>query len=267
MTFPGHLRARKTIPQQALFLLLRQYDKYEPFVQHCEEMKPEFDRLHGVPLSFSRERQLAEIAARCWNLDQVPEIREFNYRRLRNAIRQTGEKVGNVVLEPFCAMAFAGRVPEEPTVAYGGRIWEWSLDSGESLGGLRKRVMFDLGLKRASYLPDEVVQQLKVMPEEARRLNWQLGDMQHGLKQTVEWLFLRLCPQPDAPLSFARIALREEQKRGQDTDSETMIRRAVTGLARRMNIQLPPLKRGRPREKPLHPFEHGCTPNSPLFAG
>ena len=254
MIFPGHLRARDILPRQALALLLRLYNDYEPFVRYCKALRPELEQLHRSRFEFAQERELLGMAAHRWNLDRISEVAEFNYRRLREGIRQTGNRVGTVTLGPFFPMFFFDFVPEHPKLVYRGKTWEWMLHSDESLGEFRRRIMRDLGLKRPSYLPNEVVQQLNSMPEKARRLNWQLGDMQHGLKHTVGWLFLRLCPQPDTPLSFARIALREEQKRGQDTDSEAMIRRAVTDLARRMSIQLPPLKRGRPREKPSHPF-------------
>lgn len=256
MAFPGHLRAKGYTPEAAFFLLIHVYDGFEPFVLECYKLRPKLEelseRLHlrvGSQYGFQRERELIAALATQWNLDRIPQIREFNYRRLRIAVLQTGKQYGSYIATPFSGVGTARFVPEQPTVEHQGRVWEWALDSGEALGELVARVAGDLRLRRRQELPEEVQEQLSQLPDAARALNWELGDMLHGLKEHIRWLFLRLCPQPDVPWGYAKIAFEISENKTLPEVDKRMVRRTVMRLADSMKIDLPPLKPGRPRKR------------------
>ncbi len=248
--FLGHLRARRPLAEVALFLLLDEYDGYEPFVDDCLRVKEE----RAAALSRSdpvdrlvRARELVAGLASRWNLNRVPQMRENGYWQLTQALERVGEQIGRIRCGPFRPLSATTFkfVPDQPTVAHGGRTWEWSLIGHESLGMLRKRIMGDLDLVSPDQLPAEVRERLWDLPGKAENMGFELGDLPHGVKKHVRWLFLRLCPQPEHPLGCTLIARREDR----EWTDVGMIRRRVAALAREMRIDLPSIPPGRPRTR------------------
>ena len=258
--FPGHLRGSEPLIEPGLFLLLDEYNDYQPFAQDCLRSKEALRRIQEASGPFSsegivRSHKLIEALAQRWNLDRVPQVRDLGYTGLTEAVKRTGERVGRQTCGPFkpLSISLVGFVRDEPQVVFGERQWTWSLSGYGSLGQLRRRIMRDLYIARPADLPAEIAAQLSALPAAAERLGWELGDMASGLLKHVGWLFLRLCPQPDRPLGYARIADYEDQQ-GRIGD-ERVIRRAVTQLAGRMGIELPKLRTGAPSLRDRRPSE------------
>ena len=236
--------------QTTLFLLLKHYDDYQLFVDDCLRVKQAIgdESNPKSPNAFeqmSRETDAISALAKRWNLDRIPHLREHNYWHLKRAIAQVGRRFGNIIGKPFSPFSFSGAIwePECPVVAFQERRWAWNLGAYETLAELRDRIADDLDVV-PSNLPPEAIQQLWSLPDQAQRLRWKLTDLPHRLPTHVRWLFLRLCPQPDRPLSISQIADRETE-----IVDERTIRRAVADLAAAMGLQLPPLRPGRPRRK------------------
>ncbi len=247
--FPGHLRAKQSIADSAFFMLIRQYSAYEPFVADCRIAKARYEAAESsddIVERITRTREIVAELGRRWNLDRVPNIREHNLEPLKRAIGRMGEKIGNTELGVFWPMppGIVRWEPEEPDVSFGERTWTWCLNRHESLATLRNRMVDDLGITGPKDLPAELVAQLRELPEKARGMGYAIGDTRHSLPQHVRWLFLRLCPQPDYPLGFKRIAALEPMALVEST-----VRRTVSSLAKQMRIELPPLSAGRPRSR------------------
>jgi hypothetical protein len=247
--FPGHLRAAEPLREEALHLLLAEYDRYQPFVDDCARLKASgmAAALNDPPIgaidSYLRARAAVETFAKRWNLDRIPETRQFEYHAVRAAVDQVGRKFGHLVGTPFrpASIVIGKWEPDYPSVAYDGQSWSWHLGRVETLADFRNRIAEDLDVVPVS-MPPEITRQLWTLPDEASRLGWSLTDVPHKLAIHVRWLFLRLCPQPDRPLGPGKIAARETE-----IVDERTVRRAINHLARTLAISLPPLKVGRPR--------------------
>ncbi len=247
--FPGHLRTEQSIADNAFIMLLRQYSAYEPFVADCRLAKARCEAAESsddVVERITRTREIVAELGRRWNLDRVPNIREHSFEPLKLAIGRMGEKIGSTVLGVFWPVppGIVRWEPEEPDVSVGDRTWTWRLNVRETLAKLRNRMVDDLGLAGPNDLPAELIAQLRELPEKARGMGYAIGDTRHALPQHVRWLFLRLCPQPDDPLGFKRIAALEPMDLAEST-----VRRTVSSLAKQMRIELPPLSAGRPRSR------------------
>ncbi len=233
-------------------MLLDEYDRYEPFFDDCRRIKPEFDRRSYPPLGDARPGEWPDLlelvggVAERWNLDRIPEIKEQSYAAFRyklcemdTIVGRSGEK--HRVFRPT-SIPLGYSAPEDPRVIYGDKIWTPDMFGGESLALFRQRVMAELEVRLPQHLPAEVEAQLDTIADQAQKLGWKMTDITHGLRHHVRWLFVRLCPQPDAVWGWARIAEEEHL-----SDVPT-VKRTVEGIARDMEIDLPPLPRGRPRK-------------------
>jgi hypothetical protein len=229
----------------AVWTLLRLYDEYEPFLEDCRVVK---GTIAGAG-DYDRMRLTRDLARR-WNLERIPQLRESGYRQLSRAIDRLDTQTGTIVCRVFYpfSIVLARFEPENPAVVYEDRRWEWRLGGQESLAGMRQRIMNDLDLRRASQLPPDVLRQLRVLPGEARKLGWEISDQPSELPKHVRWLFLRLCPHPETPWGYSRIAAAEigDDKAALFVDKR-MVRRTVISLAKAIGVELPPLSPGRPR--------------------
>ena len=238
--FPGHLRGHAYQRDTATLLLLREYDCHPAFRHDCTAVKARFDE-SGDERAFRCE--VATLGQQ-WHLDQIPLVREQNYRLLVEGIRNIGGRLslrpGDIVRGPFTTYSAAKFVSEEPEVRFQGLCWSWRVSSAESLANLRERIRRDLGLASGARLPIDLDVQLRGLLRQAEALHWSVQDVRHELERQVRWLFLRICPQPERPRGFAAIA------NADDADERT-VRRIVQGLAEELGIELPEIPPGRPR--------------------
>ncbi len=249
--FPGHLRLASALDTAGLIYLLACYNRYPPFTAACLQAKQEraaiFATLQAPQARDTAQKRVRHFAAR-WNLDRVPAVCEMEYHLLGYALVRTGTVVGGTRLGPFgpgptpLGMYVA---PDLPAIVDDERRWDWRPTSGESLGAFRSRIATDLGVRRGSELPESIQAQLWALPEKARQQGWVLSDEQSRLEQRVRWLFLRLCPQPDRPWGYTRIARRDRSKPHPRT-----LKHDVLVLAARLRISVPEIPPGRPPKRP-----------------
>ena len=250
--FPGHLRAATHQRYVALWALLQHYDEFDAFVTDAHAARQEYERrLANAPgpptMAHWEARAVVRALARRWNLDRINEIREFDYFTLALNVQRVGDSVGRTVLRPFTFFGTGGMEPENPEVRLGDRRWEWHLGRFETLADFRDRIVRDLDLANARSLPNDIQEQLRALPQLAKKEGWKLEDARHGGVWHVQWLFLRLCPQPDQPWSARQIVQEESAALGVHLDERT-VRRAINDLATLLKIDLPPLRSGRPRK-------------------
>ncbi len=240
--FPGHLRGSGVTAIQAAALLRREYDNYDPFVNYCRNVS---GQLRASLSDFAKKHQLLEETARRWNLHLIPDVIDMNYWHLEEAILQTGKRVGKYEVKPFNFFTNMYFVPgDDVSVEWNGRSWCWLLAGQQSLGSLRYLIMRDLGVSHPNQLPAEVRRQLLALPDKARLAGCEVTDTSYELERHVRWLFLRLCPQPQEPLS-----VREVLELDSYADERTL-RRTVADLAKLLQIEMPGHNRARARVRP-----------------
>ncbi len=145
--------------------------------------------------------------------------------------------MGTQIRRPFTFFGGMNLVPWEFEVSFAGRYWIWSPTSTRSFKDFRCGVMRDLGIKRLRSLPSELREQFRELAKEASDVRRYLSDTPSALDIHVDWLFLRLCPQPERPLTISVIAEREWQE-------QRHVDRSVNVLAKRLGIDFPPSEGG-----------------------
>ena len=222
-----------------LALLLREYNSYDPFVSYCRSIR----HLIEATTSVHDKRRVIDETARRWNLILISAIREMGYWQLEQGILRTGTVLAGRELKPFSfftTMLFAG---EDLYIEWNGWRWYWQRTGQHSLASVRNQIITDLGVSRASNLPDEVSRQLRALPDRAWQNGWTLMDRLHGLERQVRWLFLRLCPQPGSPLSLTDIlsweAIRSEENSKEKEPDESTLSERTMALADLLRIELP----------------------------
>ena len=233
----------------AVAALLDSYDGYEPFLDSCRAARA---RLVPITLAdgYPKARHVTEVETivrqlmHRWNLDRVPDVAGPMYVDFRGRVRRLDTPIGSLthrMFSPILALPFEG-IPAEPSVTHAGIIWTWAISAGESMRGFRQRVMSAAGFSHPRRMPQPLRAQFDGLATQARALEWLVVDPPTTLDQQIDWLFKRLCPQPDQVMGWAAI-------RKPDQFDYATVRRTVTGLAFQMGIVLPPLRRGRPRTR------------------
>jgi hypothetical protein len=230
--FPGHLRDEHFSGQSALHNLLSRYDNHAPFVDDCVAT---WKALAGQPET--RRRTAIAALARRWNLDRVRAVARWQFALLEQGLDQAGKTVDGRRLGPFSFAATMERAEGRPQVTHGTDRWEQR--PSESLAEFRDRIASDLNVSPRS-LPAEIVDKLR----ELAMTGAPLADTHHADDIHTKWLFWRLCPgafdgNPLAIASYAAISDRVFVE-------EAPVRVAVTRLAKRLEVDLPRRRRGRP---------------------
>ena len=259
-SFPGGLRGKSGIQTEARVRLLGHYDAYEPFLQSCSDARLELESPLTSPakqqvletlgpaaaeklgerlLIRCVEREIIESLAKSWNLDRIPEVQDSLHWNFKDGVAHIGDPMGTQILRPFTFFGGMNLVPWEFTISFAGRDWSWSPTSTRSFKDFRYGVMRDLGGKRLRSLPSELREQFRELAKEAPDVRRYLSDTPSALDIHVDWLFLRLCPQPERPLTISVIAERKSQ-------DQRHVDRSVNAVAKLMEIDLPPVRRGRP---------------------
>ena len=249
--YPGHLRPVTGRRHAALDLLLGAYDAYEPFIDDCRAVQrvlldltsgPNCEPLPGREADTLR--LLKSLVTR-WNLHRIPTMRALGYLQVRVQLCRLGTSTGTQQQRMFRpnAIVRVEMIPDEPTLQYGARSWTYDAWSGESLKSFRDRIMRDLNIARFADVPAEVRGHLAALADQASALGWPLEDVRTELTKQVQWLFRRLCPQPDHVWGWTRIVDEEPVM----TDLRT-VKRTVEALAADMDLDLPALRRGRDRK-------------------
>ena len=259
-SFPGGLRGKSGIQTEARVRLLGHYDAYEPFLQSCSDARLELESPLTSPakqqvletlgpaaaeklgerlLIRCVEREIIESLAKSWNLDRIPEVQDSLHENFKDGVAHIGDPMGAGVRRPFTFFGGMNLVPWEFTVSFDGRYWIWSVTSTRSFKDFRCGVMRDLGVKRLRSLPPELRERFRELAREASDFRRYLSDTPSALDCHVDWLFLRLCPQPERPLKISEIAEREPQ-------DQRHVDRSVHEAAKLLEIDLPPVRRGRP---------------------
>ena len=281
-SFPGGLRGKSGIETEALAHLLGHYDAYEPFLQSCRDARLELESPLTSPakqqvmeslgpaaaeklgerlLIRCVEREIIESLAKRWNLDRVSEVQDSLHENFKDGVAHIDDPMGDWVeaeetyecpyagaiddpmgtqdRRPFTFFGGGQLVPWEFTVSFAGRYWIWSPTSTRSFKDFRRGVMRDLGVERLRSLPPELRERFRELAREASDFRRYLSDTPSALDIHVRWLFLRLCPQPERPLKISEIAEREPQ-------DQRHVDRSVHEVAKRLGIDLPPFRRGRP---------------------
>ena len=209
--FPGHLRGRGYQRHAALFQLLELYNRYPPFLAHCAAVQREL----GPHPDYGTARSAARLVAVRWDLNRIPLVWEMEYQSLRDGLRDMGRR-GSAEFEPmgpFTSLQSAQAAPEDPTVEFAGHRWPWHLGRAESLAEVREQIRGDLGLPPRARLPAALLEELRALPARAEALGWRLADTRSTLTQQIQWLFWRLCPQPDLSYSWEAIAEAHDARR------------------------------------------------------
>ena len=248
--FPGHLRAALGQREEALRLLLAEYDAYAPFAEAWGRCRTTVRGGRTLALDEDGRLFLRRLAHR-WNLDRVAHLAEGDFHRLAQAADADDPRLA-------WSVPFGDWVPNDPVVTVGGQRWLWQVGAGESLGAFRARIRCDLRLKDARQLPAELQAALPKLPGQARDAGWVLDDVQSALPRHIGWLFQRLCPQPDRPRSAAQIAEAESLAlldeaaldSAIEAPPERQVHRDVRNLARSLAIELPRLSTRR-RHSPV----------------
>ena len=259
-SFPGGLRGIPGIQTEARARLLGHYDAYEPFLQSCRDARLELEspltsptkqkvlesldpaaaeKVGGRSLIPIVEREIIESLAKCWNLDRIPEVQDSLHWNFKDGVAHIGDPMGTQILRPFTFFGGMNLVPWEFTVSFAGRYWIWSVTSTRSFKDFRDGVMRDLGVTRLRSLPSELREQFRELAKVVSDVRRYLSDTPSALDIHVYWLFLRLCPQPERPLTIPEIVEREPQ-------DQRHVDRSVNVVAKLLGIDLPPVRRWRP---------------------
>ncbi len=259
-SFPGGLRGKPGIETEARARLLGHYDAYEPFLQSCRDARLELESPLTSPakqqvleslgpaaaeklgeglLILCVEREIVEDLAKRWNLDRISEVQDSLHWNFKDGVTHIDDPMGTGVRRPFTFFGGMKLVPWDFTVSFAGRYWFWSPTSTRSFKDFRDGVMRDLGVTRLRSLPPELRERFRELAKEAPDVRRYLSDTPSALDIHVDWLFLRLCPQPERPLTISEIAEREPQ-------DQRHVDRSVHEVAKRLGIDLPPFRRGRP---------------------
>ena len=247
--FPGHLRAIGGLRVAGMALLLTHYDGYEPFLNAAADAHSKRQQLLTINSPSDRRNALRTLnhgfAAR-WNLHRIAALHEHDYRAVDTAIAQTGtvikgEKGRRWIGRPFYPASLGGAIapPEDPTVEFAGRRWPWHLGRAESLAEVREQIRGDLGLPPRARLPAALLEELRALPARAEALGWRLADTRSTLTQQIQWLFWRLCPQPDLPYRWEAITEAHDARRPVAASDASTVARTVRRLARHLQIELP----------------------------
>ena len=259
-SFPGGLRGIPGIQTEALARLLGHYDAYEPFLQSCRDARLELESpltspakqkvLESLdPTAAEKvgersliplvEHEIIEDRAKRWNLHRIPEVRDSLHWNFKEGVARIGDPMGTQILRPFTFFGGGQLVPWEFKVSFDGRDWIWSPTSTRSFKDFRYGVMRDRGVNRLRSLPAELREQFRELAKVESDVRRYLSDTPSALDVHVDWLFLRLCPQPERPLTISVIAEREPQ-------DQRHVDRSVNAVAKLLGIDLPPVRRGRP---------------------
>ena len=187
------------------------------------------------------ERQVIEGLAKRWNLDRIPEVQDFHYAYFKDGVARIGDPMGTQILRPFTFFGGGRFVPWEFKVSFAGRYWTWAPTSTRSFKDFRDGIMRDLGISRPRSLPPELRERFRELAKEASNARRFLSYNSRARDLHVCWLFLRLCPQPDRPLTIFEIAKRK-------WENERNVYRRVNVVAKVLGIDLPPGRRGRPSQ-------------------
>ncbi len=259
-SFPGGLRGKPGIETEALIRLLGHYDAYEPFLQSCRDARLELEspltspakqqvleargpgaaeKLGESVLIRCVERKVIEDLARRWNLDRISEVRDSLDWNFKDGVARIGDRIGTQILRPFTFFGRMSLVPWDFTVSFADRYWTWSVTSTRSLKDFRDGVMRDLKVNSPRSLPSELRERFRELAKEASDVRCYLSDTPSAHDNHVYWLFLRLCPQPERPLTISEIAERKSY-------DQRHVDRSVHEVAKRLEIDLPRFRRGRP---------------------
>ena len=269
--FPGNQRSKAAHAGTALWLLLDRYMKHEPVRDDFMRSKPGDGRAFAERWNLDsvgvlRERNYRQLDFALSSLIKT-NVRYFSSAAayaMPKGFRDDPENPLAQCVSPevsFVSRApvheFAGTI--DPTKSYGhsGRwpaiemperpaeyFWTWNLEHDECLADFRKRIMNDLAIGDVRTLPRTIREQLWDLPDQARRHGWELIDGNHALARHADRLFQRLCPLPEFPRSYRKIAEIEYglEPGTMDDGRHNRVARPLTRLVRLLRIHLPPTR-------------------------